>query len=534
MTRAVDVLGFAGGFTLGMVQAGFELVGKREMKGGFGVANCEANRHLLGNGWKSEVGDPAGWSAVDAEVVFGNPPCSGFSVMSAKEFRGADSKINHCMWAFADYVVKVKPVIAVFESVQPARTRPDGHALMKRLREHVEEQTGLRYTLHHVKHNAYSVGGCSIRPRYFWVISQVPFGVEIPRYDRYPTLWDAIGDLSTLQTTWRPQPYQTDGSWWSQARRSSSGLVDGHQDLDNPMIRRVKDLMEIADSWGPRDHIGLVAKRHYERYGDLPASWQGIKPKLIKNDFFMGFISPIRWLADAPARVITGAGLQVGIHPTLPRMFTHREVARIMGFPDDWLIEPLKGVPGLPLTWGKGITVDCGRWIGEWIQRALDGSPGSVHGDEVGDREYDIDVTNCWKPSWYSKTRRTTRGTMSSTRRGVTMSDETTEATEATTSEGGRGRPRPSATLERDEKVFEFLGEGGKTRPEVAEKFELSVAEAYLSLARLRTAGRVQAERRDGKMTWFRPDVDEPAKDETPAEVPAEVPSIPAPTAAQF
>jgi len=36
--RAVDCQGFAGGFTLGMVQAGFHLVGKREMKAGFGVA----------------------------------------------------------------------------------------------------------------------------------------------------------------------------------------------------------------------------------------------------------------------------------------------------------------------------------------------------------------------------------------------------------------------------------------------------------------------------------------------------------------
>lgn len=117
------------------------------------------------------------------------------------------------------------------------------------------------------------------------------------------------------------------------------------------------------------------------------------------------------------------------------------------------------------------------------------------------------------------------------------MSDETTEATEATTSEGGRGRPRPSATLERDEKVYEFLSEGGKTRPEVAEKFELSVAEAYLALARLRTAGRVQSEKRDGKTVWFRPDVDELAKSEAPAEAPAEVPAeVPptAPTSVQF
>src|ERR1035437_767860 len=55
---AIDCQGFAGGFTLGAVQAGFRLVGKREHPGAFGVASCEANRHLLGNDWQTEVSEP--------------------------------------------------------------------------------------------------------------------------------------------------------------------------------------------------------------------------------------------------------------------------------------------------------------------------------------------------------------------------------------------------------------------------------------------------------------------------------------------
>lgn len=75
--QAIDTFGFAGGFTLGMVQAGFELVGKRELPGGFGVANCEANHHLLGDKWETQVGPPESWEVIDGTaVVFGNPPCS--------------------------------------------------------------------------------------------------------------------------------------------------------------------------------------------------------------------------------------------------------------------------------------------------------------------------------------------------------------------------------------------------------------------------------------------------------------------------
>ena len=75
--RATDVMSFAGGFTLGMVQAGFELNAKRELPGGFGVPSCEANRHLLGDNWKAQVGPAESWEVMSGtEVVFGNPPCS--------------------------------------------------------------------------------------------------------------------------------------------------------------------------------------------------------------------------------------------------------------------------------------------------------------------------------------------------------------------------------------------------------------------------------------------------------------------------
>jgi site-specific DNA-cytosine methylase len=507
--RAVDVLGFAGGFTLGMVQAGFELVGKRELKGGFGVANCEANRALLGDAWRTEACDPEAWSVVDAEVVFGNPPCSGFSVMSSKEFRGADSKINHCMWSFADYVSRVRPVAAVFESVQQAHTRPDGLDLMRRLRSRVEERSGLTYTLHHVLHNAYSVGGCAQRPRYFWVISQVPFGVEWPDLPRddMPTLEDAIGDLQPLTETWSPQPYATLPSAWAGWRTSATSRVDGHMSVSNPLTGRIKDLL-IGIEWRQGEHIAQVVRRHYETHGQLPWSWRSTQDKLVKQDFFMGFTTPVRWRANTAARVITGGGLVMAVHPWLPRTLTHREVARIMGFVDDWKIEPLQRHPGLTMTWGKGITVDCGRWIGGWIKNALEGSPGSHVGVQIGEREFKIDVTNAWKqdtPDRVKMSSKTPRQRELSPMRGNTV----TEPTEATETAPKRGRGNSPAIAARDEAVFEALTEA-TTREAVAARHELTTAEAYLSLDRLRRAGRVASERRDGKFVWYRPDLPAP------------------------
>lgn len=67
---------FAGGFDTGAVQAGLRMVHKVEQRGGFGLANCEANRHILGYDWTSQACDPMEWEVMPAQVVIGNPPCS--------------------------------------------------------------------------------------------------------------------------------------------------------------------------------------------------------------------------------------------------------------------------------------------------------------------------------------------------------------------------------------------------------------------------------------------------------------------------
>lgn len=402
-------MGFAGGFALGMTQAGFKLVGKCELPGGFGVPNCLANRHLLGYDWDAHVGDPAkAWPTIPADVVFGNPPCSGFSVMSVKSFRGASSKINECMWNFVRYAAKVRPTVAVFESVQPAFRREDGRDLMRRLRAELEDLTGDRYGLWHVLHNAYSVGGPAQRRRYFWLVSRVPFGVEEPRLRHLPVLNDVIGDLEPLANTWQPQPYRAPATPYAEQFISPSGVVDGMATIpENIGVRRLKDLMTSVE-WGPGDHMAQVVRRHWERYGRLPSSFsEEMTEKIVKSNFNMGFTTPVRWNGDRHARVITGAGLFCTIHPRLNRTITHREAARILGFPDDWRVLPLRRVPGVAATWGKGITVHCGRWIGEWIKRALDGDPGSWIGDDVGERERLIDVTNTWKTVVLQSTGRT-------------------------------------------------------------------------------------------------------------------------------
>lgn len=395
---AVDCQGFAGGFTLGTVQAGFKLVGKRENVGGFGVANCEANRHLLGDSWKTEATVPSEWTVPEggADLVFGNPPCSGFSVMTSKHLRGMDAKVNQCMWDFMQYAARVRPKIAIFESVSSAYRQ--GADLMRGLRYNLEQLTQEKWDLHHVIHDAYAVGGPAIRKRYFWVVSRIPFTAEHPELDLVPVHKDVIGDLEDMPLTWQKQPY-VDGHASEYVRREKLrndenewgyGYVDGHMTPDVPMHRRIKDLLAGVE-WNQREHMEVAVRRHDQLHGKLPDSFNPDSvAKMRENDYFMGFTQPTRWAADRPSRVVTGAGPMTIVHYSEARVLTFREVARILGYPDNWLIEPLAGKPGMSLTWGKGITVQAGRWIAGEALKALRGEvskPGGVPTD-IEDDEY--------------------------------------------------------------------------------------------------------------------------------------------------
>ena len=441
--RAVDVHGFGGGFTLGMVNAGFTLEAKFSTTKGFGVYNTLANRALLGRDWDSIVDTPDLWDSYECDVVFGNPPCSGFSTLSPKEFRGEDSAANAYMWDLANYAARVQPPIVIFESVQ--QTFRQGLNLMRRLHATIQDAGPHTYQLYHVLHNNASLGGVSNRKRYFFVASRIPFGVEHYDLTHVPTFNEMLRDLEPLGMTMQDQPYksreilhtrdceliETDGpchcpivvhdsSDWARTHvHDGSGVVDGHDVFRSNSLLRVEELCELAE-WAPGESISTVLRRYYSEHGKLPESWyyntkkdvlnedgervpllndkneQIVDPRtkkplfetitltkaerLIETDFAMGHNQQARWHGDRLANVITGGAVHLIVHPRLPRTLTQREAARIQGFPDAWKIFPNRKAPDLGPGWGKGVPVQAGEWIGRWARESLEGNPGTVQG----------------------------------------------------------------------------------------------------------------------------------------------------------
>lgn len=391
--RFVDFNGLAGFMSLGFVQNGFEMV-HRTGTLDFGNAMIDGNRHLVGDGWDTSFSaEEEHWRQFPGvEVVMGLPPCSGWSCWTGPSNRGPDAKAHEHTKAFMRYVGRAQPQVAVFECVQQAYTQ--GREVMQKYREMVEDVSGLRYDLHHVKMNNLQVGGFSYRPRYFWVAVRegMSFGTEYDWPGKVPSLMDTIGDLKDLPQTWENQPYRHDRTHWVQRLESQSGVVDGHIGLANVHNERIGEMFEYLakddQDWDWGEGLSHALKKIYDVRGELPPLWSNKQEKIIERKFDMGFSLPYRWAGNAWANVLTGGALDLVVHPTRPRCITHREAARIQGLPDDWRIKPARDYSPMRDAWGKAVSVDAGRWIGRWVKASLEGTPGAVPGELIGDREW--------------------------------------------------------------------------------------------------------------------------------------------------
>jgi site-specific DNA-cytosine methylase len=391
MINFVDVYCFGGGFTIGAVQAGLKLAGKRENQSGFGAAACTSNRHLLGNEWQLEAIEPKSWTPLDVEVLVSNPPCSAFSVRSVhvppkgidrkthavsewtNSFRGVDSSINSCMHDVVEYAAKCPQLqVAVFESVQQAGKQ--GLSLMRELRSKLERLSGVKWDLHHVFHNNLSCGGYCNRPRYFWVASRIPFGIV-----------DSTPNMPILSAI--------------EVLRAKIPGIDGNQTPATAEARRIKSLLETGEFLGPRETISQAAGRFVEKYGmdalmKLDA-WDS--PRLnyfASRGFRSDQYQPRRSDGNSPPGVITGK-IQEYISPTEPRCLTYREALRVLGYPEEWRSKEYKTDAWI----GKGIPVASGRFIAKSVKLSLEGRIRDLNpGVLTGDREWTHDNTHAWKP----------------------------------------------------------------------------------------------------------------------------------------
>lgn len=394
MTRPtfIDCNGLAGFMSYGCVTAGMDMV-LRTGTLNFGAPVVDANSDHFGKGgWFSEFSsEPSDWPRAKADAVIGCPPCSGWSVWSGAANRGPDAKAHEHTRAFMRYAAAVKPKIIVFECVQQAYTQ--GRETMVKYRDMVEELSGRKYDLHHVMHNNLQLGGFSYRPRYFWVATQrgVKFGASVVEPKTMPLIGDIIGDLENLPLSWGEQKLTSKPSQYVRSLRRQDKKVDGHIGVTGIHQQRIKEIFDVVgnDGWQQREILQEALKRAVTKNrGKFPPSWANKAANISRRDFVLGYSQPGRWASDSWCNVLTGGALLHVVHPTQPRLLTHRECARIQGLPDSWRIEAVRDYSQLGATWGKAVAAQAGRWIGETVVGALAGQPTGESAEKIGDREY--------------------------------------------------------------------------------------------------------------------------------------------------
>lgn len=304
---ALDLFSGAGGFSLGLTNAGFSVVGAvdswdvavRTHAANFDhpVLPADLSR-LAGNDLLRMIGIDAG--AVD--LLVGGPPCQGFSVQRI----GPDHDIrNHLVLEFARLVTEIRPRLFLMENV-PGLLGKRGKELVA---EFTVRLSKAGYRLTSTTINAADHGVPQIRRRIVFAgwredSPAFMFPPSSCRPGDYRTVSDAFDGLPSPPTDLSPHP---DDALHRRTRLS-------------PLNQRRIEL--IPPGGGMQDLPD-----------DLKVDCHKVGADKIGHRYVYGRLAPNRPSATITARFDSFTRGKFG-HPVEPRNITLREGARLQSFPD--------------------------------------------------------------------------------------------------------------------------------------------------------------------------------------------------------
>jgi DNA (cytosine-5)-methyltransferase 1 len=316
----IDLFCGAGGMSLGAAQAGIrvELAVEADPHAAktYG-ANHEGVKVFAGDIRTLSARHLARWKkAHDRLVVFGGPPCQGFSWSNVR----TRNQANPDNWLFEEFlraVTVLKPAWIVFENVQGIVNTAKG-GFLSQIKDRLAEEYSLTHRLLNSKH----YGVPQDRTRFFLVGARNGATFRFPKSSPAAplTVDDAIRDLPRLENG--------DGVCWlkyGKAAPSKYGqrMQNGQDGCCNHLVTR---------------NAAFVLKRY--RYVPQGGNWEDIPARLMRNyedrsRCHTGIYHRLR--SGAPSIVIGNYRKNMLIHPTQDRGLSVREAARIQSFPD-WFI----------------------------------------------------------------------------------------------------------------------------------------------------------------------------------------------------
>lgn len=376
---AVDVFSGVGGLCLGFEQAGFDVVAAVEydpihaLTHRYNFRDCEVLcrdvrqigapeiRAAARLGFKRKYPNRR-WQGT-IEALIGGPSCQGFS---AGGIRQEDDERNDLLLEFVRLVEEIRPEVFCFENV-PGLLEPRFDDLrnraMKRLRDAGYAVTGSDGWL-----NAADYGVPQTRKRVvvLGVLDGPPIDLPSPHSQRI-TVAEALEGLPIVEDYAQLLSGDTARLKAADVRRRGGIATTYARELAG-----VESSLGVPAGWNPAEVSNSLRVAHSP---EVVARFQATTA---------GTVEPVsrlyRLSEDAQARTLrAGTGRERGahtsprpIHPTLPRVITVREAARLHSFPD-WFRFNATNWHGHRQV-GNSVPPALARAVGEMLYNRLRGS----------------------------------------------------------------------------------------------------------------------------------------------------------------
>lgn len=317
--QGIDLFSGAGGMSIGAELSGIDVAYAVELDKA-AAATFRLNHHttcLFEKDIRRVTGDEfLNLDRRQPSIVFGGPPCQGFSTSNQKN-RNSENSNN---WLFKEYfrlVRKLSPDWVVFENVKGLLETENGYFLDEVLKGF--KRAG--YTTSHFVLNSADFGVPQRRNRLFIVGSKHGTALPMPEHThkKHVTVAEALEDLPLLK---------------------NGDSVDEREYSRKARTRYAKlmrsDLIKCHNNIVTRNSEIII-----NRYKHIPqgGNWENIPKHLMENytDASRCHTGIYRRLkSDEPSIVIGNFRKNMLIHPVEDRGLSVREAARLQSFPDSF------------------------------------------------------------------------------------------------------------------------------------------------------------------------------------------------------
>lgn len=338
----IDLFAGVGGMSLGFEQAGFYVAAAVELDP-INVAthkqnfpHCETIQADLSRLSGRSLLEKARLSAGSVDVVFGGPPCQGFSLIGKRQ---AQDERNQLLFHFARLVREIKPSYFVLENV-PGLLLGNAIASFRSFRQRIRKAgydivepvrilNAMEFGIPQNRQRVFLLGFKKDAPR-----PQYPEPVFNDRGTQsMPTVWEAIGDLSHIDRC--PDTLQSDRYTGKIGAPSLyvKSLGDREAATCNCQLHSKPYNPGLGGCF--RTNHSRATRRRFA--ATAPGTAENISRyyRLDRNG-----VAPTLRAGTGPDHGSHTAARP--IHPTAPRCITTREAARLHSFPDWFEFHPTK------------------------------------------------------------------------------------------------------------------------------------------------------------------------------------------------